>query len=77
MTPVTPTLRKCLACRAPLRDTEAGRAAEANVDQVADAIRLKLAEERKGTPLPWEMLNIPEQDMWRGIAGAALEAAQQ
>jgi hypothetical protein len=73
----TPTLRKCLACRAPLRDTEAGRVAEAKLDKVADALRLKLAEGKRGTPLPWEMLNIPEQDLWRGVAGAALEVAQQ
>ena len=77
MTPVTPSLRICLACRSPLRDTEAGRAAEANMDKVADAIRCKLAEGTRGTPLPWEMLNIPEQDMWRDVAGAALEVAQQ
>jgi hypothetical protein len=77
MTPVSPSLRKCLACRSPLRDTEAGRAAEANMDKVADAIRLKIAEGQRSTPLPWEMLNIPEQEMWRGVAGAGLEVAQQ
>lgn len=77
MNPATPSLRKCLACRAPLRDTGAGRAVEANMDKVADAIRVRVTENRRSTPLPWEMLNIPEQEMWRGVAGAALEVAQQ
>lgn len=74
MPPQNPSVDYCPSCRTPLRDpTDAA----ARLEAAADAIRTKVAEGQRTRILPWDLLNIPEQEMWRGIAAAGMEAAAQ